>query len=478
MNDEAYDDLLRMVANAVRQNSQESLATLMQALRDGSVPKDAVWKALRQFEGPYYQTLADAFSEVLGTSLGVQQIRAMEVSGLALSTHLYGFQASISNEVAGLINRHAKGMQDARALALEIYEGYGFRDREALRLDPKNPRLPRYLREVLQDDGFRTELQRVIVRHQVSELRTGPLRAAYMQAIDAVENGAGEARLQKALDVAYQERMRYFANRIAQTELHRAYTDDKALEYMAEPDLTVLQWRLSAAHPKEDICDLHARLDKYGLGPGCYPKALAPKPPAHPHCHCKLVRRWDLDSADAKARPKAEQAFLIAAGDKAGPRIMGSRERWHKAKTGKATVDEIINAGKDPLYRLARVGDVSGIESRAMKRLPNFENATIAAEKLAGYALNPDHPTGGHKARRIMAALGFGQSDAQTVAQMISDNLGKHPSIDGASNQWGRQFAVDMPLTGPAGTAIVRTAWIIDEGSDIPRLTSFYVKES
>jgi hypothetical protein len=184
-----------------------------------------------------------------------------------------------------------------------------------------------------------------------------------------------------------------------------------------------------------------------------------------------------LDAKDAKERAKAEQAFLIQAGDKDGAKIMGSHAKWFAAKTGKNKVEEILNAGKDPLYHLGRVGDVAG-RMPAMSLLPNFESAIVPNDKLAGYALNPDHPTGGNKARRIAAALGFGQQDASVVAQMVADNLGKYPAKSGASNQWGKSFVVDMPLTGPAGEAIVRTAWIVDEGTDVPRLTSFYVKES
>jgi hypothetical protein len=78
--------------------------------------------------------------------------------------------------------------------------------------------------------------------------------------------------------------MRYFANRIAQTELHRAFTTKQAADLMEDEEVEWVQWRLSVTHPRPDICDLHAHVDRYGLGPGVYPKPLAPLPPAHPHC--------------------------------------------------------------------------------------------------------------------------------------------------------------------------------------------------
>lgn len=362
MTEESHFALLDAVAQAVAQNSRESFASLMELLRSGAVPQAAVNEALQQFEGAYYKTLADAYSQALGVAMGVQQIKALDVSGLSLSTHLYGFGRTISGEVQGIITRHAKGMHDARKLAMDIYEGYGFKGNDdPLKLDPKNHKLPKYLREILQDVSLKAQMQRIIASEQVTTIKTPALKAAYSQALDAMEKGAGFDRLAKALDIAYQERMRYFANRIAQTELHRAYSDQKAREFMAEPALSVLQIRMSATHPRVDICDLHSKLDKYGLGPGCYPKEAAPKPGFHPFCRCVARPRWDLDAANAKERPKAEQAFLLSAGENDGAKIMGSRERWFEAKTGKATVDAIFNRNKDPLYHLKRVGEVGSV---------------------------------------------------------------------------------------------------------------------
>jgi len=42
-----------------------------------------------------------------------------------------------------------------------------------------------------------------------------------------------------------------------------------------------------------------------------------------------------------------------------------------------------------------------------MLLLPNIEFAYIPSEKLAGYALNPDHPVGKHKAAVFESVLGM-----------------------------------------------------------------------
>jgi hypothetical protein len=41
-----------------------------------------------------------------------------------------------------------------------------------------------------------------------------------------------------------------------------------AREIMDDADIEYVKLTLSSTHPVEDICDLHARVDKYSLGPG------------------------------------------------------------------------------------------------------------------------------------------------------------------------------------------------------------------
>lgn len=110
--------------------------------------------------------------------------------------------------------------------------------------------------------------------------------------------------------------------------------------------------------------------------------------------------------------------------------------------------------------------------------LPNYENAVIEERKLVDYALNPEHEVGGSKARRFKAALGYDAANAQDLAHAIRAKLSKGKAIGGLADKHGQRYAVDMELTGPAGKAVVRTAWIAEGDDEIPRLVSVYVKES
>lgn len=72
-----------------------------------------------------------------------------------------------------------------------------------------------------------------------------------------------------AIDVAVQEKARYFAERIARTEKARAYMDGVMYHYAHDPDCVAFKWKLSSRHPCDDICDLYAyRL--VGMGEGIF----------------------------------------------------------------------------------------------------------------------------------------------------------------------------------------------------------------
>lgn len=74
----------------------------------------------------------------------------------------------------------------------------------------------------------------------------------------------------KAIDVATQEKARYFAERIACTEKARAYMDGVMYHYAHDPDCVAFKWKLSSRHPCDDICDLYARADLWGTGKGIF----------------------------------------------------------------------------------------------------------------------------------------------------------------------------------------------------------------
>ncbi|URF02678.1 DUF6883 domain-containing protein [Cupriavidus campinensis] len=109
--------------------------------------------------------------------------------------------------------------------------------------------------------------------------------------------------------------------------------------------------------------------------------------------------------------------------------------------------------------------------------LKNAENAVIDSRKIVSYALDSTHPVGGNKAIVFESALGFNQSNADGLLAQLQQGVTKYPATLGKVDQFGQRFTVDIPVTGPNGKTVpVRTGWIYDPGSSVPRLTTAYVK--
>lgn len=98
------------------------------------------------------------------------------------------------------------------------------------------------------------------------------------------------------------------------------------------------------------------------------------------------------------------------------------------------------------------------------KPLPNARKAVVPERKLTHYALDPDHPKGGSKARVFKSALGFEKADHQLLAQRLLAGLRGADLVSSGTGKWV-SHRVDMPIKGPNGnTKMVVTAWHIRNG--------------
>lgn len=110
-----------------------------------------------------------------------------------------------------------------------------------------------------------------------------------------------------------------------------------------------------------------------------------------------------------------------------------------------------------------------------MELLPNVENAQVPIEKLRDYSLDANHPVGKHKARVFESALGMTSDDALRLRELILRAILTNRAVEQGTNTHGTRYSVDFQAFGVKGSIKVRTAWIIDCGETIPRLTSCYV---
>lgn len=110
-----------------------------------------------------------------------------------------------------------------------------------------------------------------------------------------------------------------------------------------------------------------------------------------------------------------------------------------------------------------------------MNLLPNYEQAIIPIEKLRDYALSMEHEVGKDKAIVFKSALGLNQEDAEWLKMRILEGLENHEVVEKEATLYGRRFNVDVEIRKFDKKANVRTAWIIKNNEDTPRLTTCYV---
>lgn len=111
-----------------------------------------------------------------------------------------------------------------------------------------------------------------------------------------------------------------------------------------------------------------------------------------------------------------------------------------------------------------------------MPQLPNADRAVVEISKLRDYSLNAEHEVGKHKARVFKAALGLTIKDAEWLQGTIVQAVREVEAHPGSASPFGSKFVVDVMVTHGLLSAFVRTTWIIEYGTDFPRLTSCYVR--
>jgi hypothetical protein len=106
--------------------------------------------------------------------------------------------------------------------------------------------------------------------------------------------------------------------------------------------------------------------------------------------------------------------------------------------------------------------------------IPNAERAIIDIRKLRDYCLNPMHDEGQHKARLFATALGMTADDAEDLRVLLLRAIPISDARLGRRDAYGQRYTVDVLLTWRDKQAMVRSGWIIEHDSEIPRLTTCY----
>ena len=107
----------------------------------------------------------------------------------------------------------------------------------------------------------------------------------------------------------------------------------------------------------------------------------------------------------------------------------------------------------------------------------SFESVVVDLPKLRDYCLSEIHPRGRHKARVFRSSLGLSAGNAELLRQALTNAV--HDSREKIQttnvDQYGQRYLLDFVMTTPAGTAMIRSTWIVLTGENMLKLTSCYV---
>lgn len=267
------------------------------------------------------------------------------------------------------------------------------------------------------------------------------------------------------------------AERVFRTEINRAHGNAYMASAEQTPGFVGFRFLLSPRHPKPDICDLLASQNLYGLGAGVYPDAKRCPWPAHPNTlsFVEMVFAHEVTDADRAGKETAAQALgRLSADVREGVLGKTKADYFDKGLLSSGAIRSPLRAVE---ARLGRQGALPGQSGPHPDALQRYAEAEIPANKLMGYALDPTHKTGSHKAVVFESALGFNQDNAALLEAQIRAGLPKVAAHQLQDSKHGEVFRADIPVTGPKGSAVVRTGWIVEfGGTGVPRLTTVYVK--
>lgn len=108
-------------------------------------------------------------------------------------------------------------------------------------------------------------------------------------------------------------------------------------------------------------------------------------------------------------------------------------------------------------------------------KLPNGAEAIIDPRKLLGYSLDPDHEDGQHKAFLFQLLLGVTRENAAGLIEALRQAAAHGEAFRGKRDQYGQRYVIDFEFVGPAGSATLRSAWIIRMDEIAPRLVTCYI---
>ncbi len=110
-------------------------------------------------------------------------------------------------------------------------------------------------------------------------------------------------------------------------------------------------------------------------------------------------------------------------------------------------------------------------------KLPFRDRAYVSPSKVADYLLSQSHPVGRWKAR-VFRAAGFREANAPELEQALLA-LARSQDVSSVERSvHGTKYVVEGEIETPDGASLaLRTVWIVEWGTQTPRLVTAYALE-
>ncbi len=248
-------------------------------------------------------------------------------------------------------------------------------------------------------------------------LERGVKVPAELQAKIAGANGVRVARVAGEALMTGEMNPYAQARRVFRTEINRAHGEAYQAAAFEHPDTIGTRFLLSRNHPKVDICDMHSRVNLYGLGPGVYPKGRNPWP-AHPNTLSYVEVVFADEVSDSDRAGKIDRlSWLQGQPLKVQLGVLGSRRKTAALQKGLLRQNEIAT----PWKRLKSIYERRGIDVDSLVLPPT------PSQKLGGTVL-----IGGGDSLRTYIEEAFSGAPAsviemnRSVRPLSSVTLGLH----------------------------------------------------
>jgi hypothetical protein len=319
----------------------------------------------------------------LGDKVETAHVRATAGSLREASERIAG-RVTVDGKSLG---KRMRGMDKevAAEMAREVQNGIQQRNgilgaaRKIEKLDPRDAHLPKYLQQLEQAArrGSIDEVKALAASYskriaQLGEIQTDgtfkaskySLRSATQKFVQKVQTASADG-IDTLVKKYVEDKLAWRANTIARSETVEAMRQSYVAQSKNKPGVVCFQWRLSNRHEghdhrgaKQDVCDILAHQNAYGLGPGRYPKDKVPHLP-HPNCLCATIavfddkhfERAENDQGQVPAEMKDAQSpgaiGWLQQNPAAAARILGPT-RYNLLKQGVNVLDE---SGRPRLVR-------------------------------------------------------------------------------------------------------------------------------